>query len=597
MVKKIADRPQFNLCRFFRIFGLRVARYLSQVTRYRCEACPLLSPFSLKTGKVMIRRTITRACLVSMLTVGTASQVSALQSFDQAVAPAASPVASAYSKGAQTNSAPSILEPILAVEHARTQINADITPEPNVNELEEIVAPVESTFASGMFAELESMVAASLQLGADQTAEDTANSVNANFELAADETLSYRVSQVTALLPDKKSTPMSSVEAESAILIHPPESRASSPNRHFFKIENTSPKVAKNVVIELVVPNHAHIIEVFPYETVVVGKTARYKFDSIAPGDSETVELTTNPSAGEDIVFESRFSLEHVRHLAARSKPHKVNVWAEQKRLQPIATPKSKSKVEERKKVTARTVSAGPKMNVQSAEEARKKWQAQSRLSYGQVGIPGKVMVANPQIEKAETPTAKGQNVSEVTAKAPSVMEEKTPETSSRNMVESQPIPVADDVTPQVSATSTDPENGWFKSQLKTKIDGPQHAVTGEEAEYQVSIENASTEDVDDVLVQLAIPTGIEVTVLDRDAWFDGKARTITWKLPKVAASSEETIRYLAKMVSSDGHLQKVTLGVDNQFRGQAIFQSTVLDQYELAAPLPPFEPDARSLK
>ena len=121
--------------------------------------------------------------------------------------------------------------------------------------------------------------------------------------------------------------------------------------------------------------------------------------------------------------------------------------------------------------------------------------------------------------------------------------------------------------------------------------------MTGEEAEYQVYIENASAEDVEEVLVQLAIPTGIEVTVIDRDAWFDGKARTITWKLPKVAAGAKETIRYLAKMVSEDGHLQKVTLGVANQFRGQAIFQSTVLDQHELAAPLPPFEKDSRSLK
>ena len=152
-------------------------------------------------------------------------------------------------------------------------------------------------------------------------------------------------------------------------------------------------------------------------------------------------------------------------------------------------------------------------------------------------------------------------------------------------------------MSPDVSAVSTKSENGWFQSQLKTKIDGPQHAVKGEEAEYQVYIENASAEDVEEVLVQLAIPTGIEVTVIDRDAWFDGKARTITWKVPKVAAGAKETIRYLAKMVSSDGHLQKVTLGVANQFRGQAISQSTVLDQYELAAPLLPFEKDSRSLK
>ena len=521
-----------------------------------------------------------------MLTVAPASQVSALQSFDQTVSPAP-----AYPAVFRTQPASSILEPILAVEHARTLMNPQLIPEPKLTELEETVVPPSSTFANGMFAELEAMVAASLQKDADQANKGT---VNAHFESAADETLSYRVSQVTALLPDQKLKPMSSVEADSAIMIHPPESRASAPNRRFFKIENTSAKVAKNVVVELVVPSDAHIVEVFPYRTVVVGKTARYKFDSIAPGESETIELTTNPSAGEDIVFESRFSLEHVRQLAARSKPHKVNVWAEKKKLAPI--PASTSE-QETKNVAARTVSASPQTNVLSADDARKKWQDQSRLSYGQVGIPGKVMVANPQIAESETPAAKPQDVAEVTTAAPSVLEEKLSESSNRNIVESQPIITDDGVSPQVSAASTSTENGWFQSQLKTKIDGPQHAVKGEEAEYQVLIENASAEDVDEVLVQLAIPTGIEVTVLDRDAWFDGEARTITWKVPKVAAGSEETIRYLAKMVSSDGHLQKVTLGVANQFRGQAIFQSTVLDQYELAAPLPPFERDASSLK
>ena len=555
----------------------------------------------------MIRKTITRACLVSMLTVAPASQVSALQSFGQLDAPAAAQ----YPAAVTPERSGSILEPVMPKESQLTRT----TPASVVNEeeLDETVASYDPTFANGMFAELEAMVAASLQEDTERAAEGSAEAVNAHFELTDNEILSYRVSQVTALLPDRKSRIMSSAEAESAILIHPPETRPTAPNRHYFKIENTSTKNAENIVVEMVVPSHVHIIEVFPYETIVAGKTARYKIDSIAAGDSVTVELTTNPSVKEEIIFESRFSLEHVRHLAARSKPHKVDVWSAEKKPAPapvptpVPNPRQATKVEQPKKVSARKVSSEPKTNVLSGDETRQKWKDQARLSYGKTGIPGKVMVANPQTMENKLPVAATPNAATPVAATPkadqaeaphvSVLEGKSANTPSGVLVESRPITSGDGVSPDVSAVSTKSENGWFQSQLKTKIDGPQHAVKGEEAEYQVYIENASAEDVEEVLVQLAIPTGIEVTVIDRDAWFDGKARTITWKVPKVAAGAKETIRYLAKMVSSDGHLQKVTLGVANQFRGQAIFQSTVLDQYELAAPLLPFEKDSRSLK
>ena len=553
----------------------------------------------------MIRKTITRACLVSMLTVAPASQVSALQSFGQLDAPAAAQ----YPAAVTPERSGSILEPVMPKEFTLTQTK----PAPAMDEREEAIASYDPTFANGMFAELEAMVAASLQEDAERAAEGSAEAVNAHFELTDNEILSYRVSQVTALLPDRKSRLMSSAEAESAILIHPPETRPTAPNRHYFKIENTSTKIAENIVVEMVVPSHVHIIEVFPYETIVAGKTARYKIDSIGAGDSVTVELTTNPSVKEEIIFESRFSLEHVRHLATRSKPHKVDVWSAEKKPTPapvptpVPNPRQATRVEQPKKVSARKVSSGRKTNVLSGDETRQKWKDQARLSYGKTGIPGKVMVANPQTMENKLPVAATPNAATPVAatlksdqaEAPhvSVLERKSSNTPSGVLVESRPITSGDGVSPDVSAVSTKSENGWFQSQLKTKIDGPQHAVKGEEAEYQVYIENASAEDVEEVLVQLAIPTGIEVTVIDRDAWFDGKARTITWKVPKVAAGAKETIRYLAKMVSSDGHLQKVTLGVANQFRGQAIFQSTVLDQYELAAPLLPFEKDSRSLK
>ena len=140
----------------------------------------------------MIRRTITRACLVSMLTVAPASQVSALQSFGQFDAPAAAQ----YPAAVTPERSGSILEPVMPKEFTLTQTK----PAPAMDEREEAIASYDATFANGMFAELEAMVAASLQEDTERAAEGSADAVNAHFELTDDEILSYRVSQVLSLI-------------------------------------------------------------------------------------------------------------------------------------------------------------------------------------------------------------------------------------------------------------------------------------------------------------------------------------------------------------------------------------------------------------
>ncbi len=547
----------------------------------------------------MIRRSITRACLISLLTVAPVSQASALQS--SPVDTTDSPRANPATKAASLTLARSILEPIpvrdsgAKVDSAKHVSGKTGRPNAQPNSISAVAG-------RNMFAQLDSLVAASMQDVAEGASEGPVDSKTADYESTFDGANNLQIEQTSAQLPTRQARTSHETD-KAAILIHPPETRASAPNRHYFQIENTSGHIARNVVVELAVPDKAHIIEVAPYETVVVGKTARYKFASIAAGESKTIELTTNPGMKDEVVFESRFSMEHVRHLAARSAPHKVDVWNPDSKPEPAPSTSKEATIEETKTVPARTVATKPEMNVLSGHAARRRWEEQAKLNYGSTGIPAKVMVANPKANELEGQIAEApESVTPAADTQPeAALDPSLPQANSQPLekqIAEAPSDVAsDDLTPSILADSTEPRSGWFQSQLKTKIDGPQHAVTGEEAEYQVLVENASGEDVNEVLVQLAIPTGLEVTVLDRDAWFDGEARTITWKLSQVAAGSKETIRYLAKVVSADGQLQKVTLGAANQFRGQAIFQSTVMDQYELAAPLLPFEKDGNSLK
>ena len=543
----------------------------------------------------MIRRSITRACLVSLLTLGPASQGFALQL--NSVGAANWSAANRTASESPLALGRSILEPIAAKQAPQRELTPHQQVQ-NVRQPANVSTSISAATRVSTFAQLDSIVAAKLQDNAANAAAKEAGAENAVYESAVSGYRSRQIEQASAQLPT--GTVVETQSSEAAIMIHPPRTRSTTPNRHYFEIENTSRQAAKNVVVELVVPNDNHIVEVAPYETVVVGKTARYKFASIPAGESRTIQLTTSPRVKHEVVFESRFSMEHVRHLATRSAPHKVEVWSPEKDTEP--TPPAKAE-KLKQKVQAQTIATKPESNVLSRNSARQPSEQPEQLNYGAVEVPAQVAVSKSQPVIPREPVAQPLD-QQLEREASSIIDRydtqlETPQSNTRQQQAAELTPQvdSDDLPLDAAAPSSQPDGGWFQSQLKTKIDGPQHAVTGEEAEYQVLIENASADDVSDVLVQLAIPTGLEVTVLDRDAWFDGEARTITWKLPNVSAGSKETIRYLAKVISADGQLQTVTLGAANQFRGQAIFQSTVMDKYELAAPLLPFERDRNSLK
>ena len=550
------------------------------------------------------RLTITQACFVSLLTVAPAGPAMAAQLHlgslqRSSEASAESRSVTRHEDAAVLQSARSILEPI-ELKGAKPVVPSSNAALAETNPVSKDHSnPVEKAQACGqnMFDRLDAIVAATVQADAESESPASENLKTAGYDSDSFGLSVDRVGQASAELPAliapgglQPTLVGAALASEEAIMIHPPTTKPTAPNRHYFQIENTSARTATNVVVELEVPSNVCIIEVVPCHTIVVNKTARYKFPSIAAGEKKTIELTTTPNLIEEVVFESRFSMEHVQRLAAKSAPHKVEVWSPEKTATEGPAIAAAAKLSENGKVVATKVGANsePEMKVRSARVDRTRLKKEARLSYGPVGVPGKVMVANPEANAVDSQLTEEpvERVADATSSALGNSDSVEP------MVTSQRLdPVA------ASEPTAAVQVGAFQSQLKTKIDGPQHAVTGEEAEYRVLVENTSAEDVDEVLVQLAIPAGLEVTVLDRNAWFDGAARTITWKLPSVNAGDSETIRYLAKVVSPDGQLQKVTLGTANQFRGQAIFQSTVMEQYELAAPLLPFEKDAKSLK
>ena len=95
------------------------------------------------------------------------------------------------------------------------------------------------------------------------------------------------------------------------------------------------------------------------------------------------------------------------------------------------------------------------------------------------------------------------------------------------------------------------------------------------EEEFSIDLRNVSTDTAESIVVQLSIPEGLKVTVLDREAWYDGENRKLTWKVESLEMGSVEKIRYKA-IVSSDCSVeQSVTTGMGGDFQGKSVLQTT----------------------
>lgn len=399
------------------------------------------------------------------------------------------------------------------------------------------------------------------------------------------------------------------------VIVHEPVNRSAAPHRFYFRVENPSEVAASDVVVEVSVDAPANIIEVVPYETAVEGRTAHFRIPSLPPNADVTLELTVTPTSASSVAFKSnvisakeeqldtsfivvpakawasnrraaraeRGSLAESENIAADDQSLDIKISQEQS-LPPILVPDRSRTVVGNSSVPPRARSSvatkTDKLQNVSQMHGRLASEIWTQQRYGINGkftaFPAGTVVRNPFVDVQASET-----------------ERDTHQTHNATASIQKPIGetmAAADIVPDLAAPSGD-------FQLQAAIRGPQHAVSGEENEYEVVVTNTHNIDAKDVLIQLHVPTGLRVTTLDRDAWFDDQKRTATWHLSKLTGGQSETIRYLAVVRAEGSQRQQITLGMNDSYQGQAEFESIVIQQHHLAAPLLPFEKVTNSLK
>lgn len=114
-------------------------------------------------------------------------------------------------------------------------------------------------------------------------------------------------------------------------------------------------------------------------------------------------------------------------------------------------------------------------------------------------------------------------------------------------------------------------------STVRAWLQGPDQVSVGQEVEYSVEVQNVSSQEARGAIVQLSIPQGMKITVLDRDAWYDAESRKISWEISSLQRKSLESIRYKAVFKKAGtSNEQSIVVGLNQTVQSTSSLQTVV---------------------
>ncbi|HMO13639.1 MAG TPA: CARDB domain-containing protein [Pirellulaceae bacterium] len=93
---------------------------------------------------------------------------------------------------------------------------------------------------------------------------------------------------------------------------------------------------------------------------------------------------------------------------------------------------------------------------------------------------------------------------------------------------------------------------------IKTHINGPEVAYKNSPGTFTIDVTNEAPQAANNVQVVLDIPPGMEIQVVDREAFFDNSRTKLTWNIPQLTPGETESIPFRAAIKENGTHKLKV---------------------------------------
>lgn len=109
-----------------------------------------------------------------------------------------------------------------------------------------------------------------------------------------------------------------------------------------------------------------------------------------------------------------------------------------------------------------------------------------------------------------------------------------------------------------------------LRADLEVEITGPQVSFLNKAADYQLRVWNPGDTTLDGGMVALAVPDGLQLTALSKEAHLDTESRMLTWCLAKMAPGESQSLMLKATAVKAGAQLQKAVATSGPQLTAQA---------------------------
>lgn len=97
---------------------------------------------------------------------------------------------------------------------------------------------------------------------------------------------------------------------------------------------------------------------------------------------------------------------------------------------------------------------------------------------------------------------------------------------------------------------------------IAAQIVGPASVDVGQTADYMVAIVNPMNSINRNLAIELDVPRGLEVVLLDRAADFNGRTRTLYWTVNEIQPGEEVKLNYRVKSIRKGKQLQRVAVRI-----------------------------------
>lgn len=122
-----------------------------------------------------------------------------------------------------------------------------------------------------------------------------------------------------------------------------------------------------------------------------------------------------------------------------------------------------------------------------------------------------------------------------------------------------------------------------YQPELRIAAIGPDMNFVERDGVYTITVDNPGEVDVHNVSIQFAIPEGMKITTISRQAKMDGQQQTLTWEFDQIESQTEQLIQLKAVANSEGDKLCRIKVSSDETNEKEVALKTVIATRADLS--------------